>query len=191
MRSIIVVSAACAAVTGCVSSEVALSRQGRMAGDVPSGGLGFVGTSTVYREDGVQHASAGMSFQLVQMSPEGESAMTVGAVARYSRQLTGSPRWRGYGRASFGATACDLKDCGEREMEAESARVLGVAIGIERFVWTPAPENPRDSGWLSTTLGIVYSRTTHETLGDGDFLGVELGMHVGINLLADRAGSEP
>lgn len=184
-------STACVAASGCVSSEFALSRQGRMAGDVPSGGLGWVGTSNVYREDGVQNTSAGMSFQFVQMSPEGESAITVGAAARYARQLTASPRWRGYGRASFGVTACDLKDCGEREMEAESARVLGLAIGVERFVWTPAAENPRDSGWFSTTLGIVYSRTTHETLGDGDFLGVELGMHVGINMFADRAGAEP
>ena len=191
MRNIIWICAAGLAAPGCASSEFALSRHGRMAGDVPSGGLGWVGTSTVHREDGAQNLAAGMSIQSVQMSPEGEGALALGAVARYARQLTASPRWRGYGRASFGVAACDLQDCGEREMEAASARVLSLALGVERFVWTPAPENPRDSGWFSTTLGVVYSRTSHETLGDGDFLGVELGMRVGINMFADRAGAEP
>jgi hypothetical protein len=176
---------------GCVSSEFALSRQGRIAGDVASGGIGWVGTSTVHREDGVQNGSVGMSFQYLQQSPEGEGAFALGADARYARQLTSSRRWRGYGRASVGLAPCDLKDCGEREMEAASGRVLGVAIGVERFVWVPAAEDPRDSGWFSTSLGVVYTRSTHETLGDGDFVGVELGMRVGVNLFADRAGAEP
>lgn len=187
MRAIIIIAwVGGAALAGCVSSEFAMSRQGRVGGTAASGGIGWVATSTVHREDGTQNASAGMSFQYLQQAPEGDGALVLGADARYARQLTRSRRWRGFGRASFGLAACDLKDCGEREMDAPSARILGVALGVERFIWTPGAENPRDSGWFSTSLGIVYTRSTHDTLGDGDFLGVELGMRVGINLFADR-----
>ena len=57
MRSIGV----CVLLGGCVSSEIALSRQGLVQGTAASGGIGVLGTSTVHREDGVQKILAGVT----------------------------------------------------------------------------------------------------------------------------------
>lgn len=175
---------------GCYAADFGMSRQGLVGGTAASGGIGWAATASTYREDGTQNVSSGMSFQYLQQSPTGEGGLTMGADARYGRQLGSSRRWRGFGRVSAGMAPCDWKDCGEeREMEAPSMRTLGAAIGVERFVWIPDAADPANSGWLSTTLGVVYSRSTHETLGDGDFVGIELGMRVGINVL--RSTGQP
>ncbi len=186
MRTSIGLGASGVLLAGCVSSEIALSRQGLVQGTAASGGIGVVGTSTVHREDGVQNVSAGISFQYLQQAPDGDGGAALGADARYARQLGAARRWRGFTRLSVGAAPCDWQDCGDREAEAPSARVLALAVGLERFVWTPDVADPANSGWLSTSLGVVYSHATHETLGDGDFVGVELGMRVGVNLFANR-----
>jgi hypothetical protein len=179
------------ALSGCYAAEVALSRQGQTSGTAASGGIGVAGSASLYREDGVQNVSAGMSFDMLQLAPEGDVTVGLGAGARYARQLTAAPRWRGYARVAAGLAPCDLKDCGEREMEAASAQMFSAALGVERFLILFDPARPADSGFISATLGVVYTRANHEELGFGDFIGIELGLRAGLNLFADRSGVEP
>jgi hypothetical protein len=177
--------------SGCYAAEAALSRQGQTSGTAASGGIGVAATASLYREDGVQNLSAGMSFDTLQLAPEGDVSVAIGAGARYARQLTTSPRWRGHARVAAGLAPCDLKDCGAREMEAASAQMFSAALGVERFLIAPDLADPANSGFISATLGVVYTRANHEELGFGDFIGVELGLRAGLNLFARRAGAEP
>ena len=87
---------------GCISSEVAVSRQGLVSGTAERGGAGMEATSTVFHETGTQNVAAGFDIEMLDESLHHGLVTTVGATARYSRQLTASPRWRGFGRASFG-----------------------------------------------------------------------------------------
>ena len=47
-------------------------------------------------------------------------------------------------------------------------------------------DGPPKAGFLSADFGVVYTRTSDDMLGDGDFVGLAVGLHVGTELGGQR-----
>jgi hypothetical protein len=146
-------------VPGCALST-SLSRQGKVGGDAPGGGLG----TTVMV--GAQHRT-GPVIGAVEIGHAGLSQAGDGAVDRVSgaiaaARLSAGGEWAGFVKGFAGA-------------------LTGAAVGVE---WRLSP---RDSEFLSTTsLGLVYTRSSDEMIGDGEFVGVELEVLMGLSTRPPR-----
>jgi hypothetical protein len=144
---------------GCVLST-GLSRQGKVGGDAPGGGLG---TSVMV---GAQHRR-GPVIGAVEVGHAGLSQAGETSVARVSgavvaARLSAGGTWAGFAKGFAGALS-------------------GGAIGVEHRL------SPADSEMLSVmSLGLVYTRSDDEMIGEGEFLGVELEVLLGLSTRPPR-----
>ena len=168
-----------AVVPGCYSAEASFGREGLIHGN-PAGGVAMNILAATYYETGKQNFAIGGDMQLLQHGSEG-IAGTLGAGARFAQQLGDSERWRGFSRASFGVEHCRLASC-KPDMQLPHRDVLEIQLGIEHML---VDNN------ISAELGFVYTHASDEALGTGNYIGLEIGLHVQLDLLAARphAGS--
>jgi hypothetical protein len=138
---------------GCVVST-GLSRQGKVGGDAPGGGLGTtVMIGAQHRRGPVLGAVEVGHAALSQASPT--SVERVGGAVGAARLSVGGT-WAGFAKGFAGT-------------------LTGAALGVEHRL------SPAGSEVLSVmSLGLVYSRSDDDMLGAGQFLGVELEVLLGL-----------
>ncbi|HEY5951790.1 MAG TPA: hypothetical protein VIV40_40120 [Kofleriaceae bacterium] len=163
-----------------------IARQGLVHGTAGSGGIGLSLSSSTYRETGTQNVAGGVAAQLMLRPDSQDTLSTVGIGGRYAHQLGAARDWRGFTRGSFGVAHCQLATCTD-PMDAMAHRYAFEAqLGIERLLMAPGAEQPQDGPFISTELAVVYTHVHDRLLGDGDFVGLALGLRIGLNLFAPK-----
>lgn len=167
--------------------NASLHRQGLVGGSAKSGGMGVSILSSTYRETGTQNIAAGISIQAVEQRPGGLTG-TLGAGARFAQQVGASGDWRAYTRTSFGLGACQLRSCTPTREQDRYA--FDAQLGVERFVMRPDSTNPQDNAGISAEFSVMYTRTVDSMLGDGHFIGLGIGLRLGINYFRDTPAGD-
>jgi hypothetical protein len=113
------------------------------------------------------------------------SIATVGA--RYEHAI-GRPWLRAYGRAMLGFNFCEMKSDGTQDETCKGASDQGVTIttvgaGLELALAEDAKDNELVGNMAGVGIGIVYQSVHDATLGPGSFIGVELSLLMGGDLL--------
>lgn len=108
--------------------------------------------------------------------------------ARYEHAI-GRPWVRAYGRAMIGFNSCETKSDGTQDSSCDGASTQRVTIstvgaGVE-LAFARDPNSRELVGAVAGLgIGIVYQSVHDATLGPGSFVGVELSMLIGGDLLS-------
>jgi hypothetical protein len=143
--------------------------------------MGFSALTGSYWETGTQNVAGGVSVQVVDSGPSAISTLGVGA--RFARQVGTTGDWRAYTRTSFGIGPCQVSSC--EPMRDQERYAFEAQLGLARMFWKPGAA-PQDDPGMAAEFGVIYTRASDSDLGEGHFIGLGIGLTIGINYFREK-----